>query len=114
AMLHGLWLPPEIARDVAHRPEFVRDARIAKPRDHAHSRRGELRFRRRSLCDGDIVQLGGLPVTSLIRTWRDLAERLALVDLVAAGDSTLRLGATLTGMTRAIAASAGQRAVRKA
>ena len=44
---------------------------------------------RLQLSDGDVVVHQGIRVTSLARTWCDLATMLGVEDLVAAGDNTL-------------------------
>jgi hypothetical protein len=67
---------------------------VEVPRDHARTKRGELTGRRRYLLPDEISIVAGLPVTSPARTWIDLAERLSLPDLIAAGDSVLRMGVT--------------------
>jgi hypothetical protein len=43
-----------------------------------------------ALCDGDVVMVYGVPLTSPARTWCDLSAHLALPELVAAGDALLR------------------------
>jgi hypothetical protein len=86
ARLHELWLP-ELPAD---RVEVIVPCRPALPRDIAGSRRPEVRARRRTLQPDEVVVLDELPVTSPARTWCDLAELLAMPDLIAAGDSLLR------------------------
>lgn len=51
---------------------------------------------------GDIVTRDGLRMTSIPRTWRSLAAVLSLPDLVAAGDSALRAGATVEQLKEVI------------
>lgn len=59
------------------------------------TRRPEFVAHRLQLAPRDIDQVDGVLVTSVARTWRDLATVLNLPDLVAAGDSALRGGTTL-------------------
>jgi hypothetical protein len=86
AELHGLWLPPELQRPI----ELVLRRDVPVPRDHSHSKRPELRGRRRQLDPSEIVVVDGLPVTSAERTWVDLAECMTFPDLIALGDCVLR------------------------
>lgn len=60
-----------------------------------------------------VVRLG-LPVTTLERTWLDLAHLLELPDLIAAGDSVLRLGASPASLAEAAQRARGVRGVRRA
>jgi hypothetical protein len=86
--LHGLWLSQELtALHLATATPGTRGRAMTRTRRH------EFVPHRYQLAECDIVVLGGLLVTSLARTWRDLADVLSLPDLVAAGDSALRLGA---------------------
>ncbi len=90
ARLHGLWLPSDVdgpIEVIVHRYEPKLEARSG-------SRRAELRARRQTLLADEVVQLGGVDVTSEARSWLDLAARLRLPDLIALGDSALRGGAT--------------------
>jgi hypothetical protein len=87
ARLHGLWLP--------NRAETIHIATYGRQgagREMTWSRRPEFVSHRLQLRSEDIVLLDGVPVTSVARTWRDLATLLSLPDLVAAGDSALRAG----------------------
>jgi hypothetical protein len=89
ARLHGLWLPDDGSGE---RAELVLRRHVAVPHAHSHSKRSEIIGRRRRLADDEVELLDGLPVTTAARTWVDLGERLALPDLIAAGDSVLRGG----------------------
>ena len=89
AELHGLFLPPAPDRRI----ELILRADEDPPEQLAHSRRREIRGRRRRLAEDEVGHVGGIPVTTIERTWVDLAEVLALPDLVAAGDCALRAGA---------------------
>ena len=86
AALHGLWLP----ESMHSRVELIVRRDMARPRQLAGSRRREVRARRRTLHPGEIVLRDGLPLTSLARTWCDLAETMPMPDLVAAGDCCAR------------------------
>lgn len=89
--LRGLWLPEEFTGPI----ELLLRGDIEVPHAHAHSKRREFLDRRRKLLPDEIEIVDGLPMTSLARTWVDLGERLSMPDLVAAGDSALRAGASL-------------------
>lgn len=91
ALLHGLWLPPEVGRwvEVIVRPD------VSAPSARSHNRRPGLRARRQLLAPDEWTWLDGIPVTTEARTWLDLAAVLSPPDLVAAGDSALRGSATL-------------------
>jgi hypothetical protein len=86
----------------------------AVPRQLGHSRRVEVRARRRTLQPSDVVRHDGLPLTSPARTWCDLAESLSMADLVATGDSVLRVGCDLDAMRDALHRAFRRRGVVKA
>jgi hypothetical protein len=100
ARIHDLWLPAV--------PDEVHLA-TATPgragRTMTRTRRPEFVPHRFQLRAGDITVIGGVLVTSLARTWRDLAAVLDLPQVVAAGDSALRLGATEDELADAISVS---------
>lgn len=100
ARLHRLWLPE--CSDVIHLAS-------AQPgtagRAMTRTRRPPFVAHRYQLAPDDITLVDGLPVTSLARTWRDLARYLDLPDLVAAGDSALRAGAKLHQLAALLDAS---------
>lgn len=78
AQLHGMPLPPWLkAEELLH---------LTRPNGSAAIRRKGVQGHRRSLQVSEIVHLGGLRLTSLARTWADLAGRLAVEDLVVAAD----------------------------
>lgn len=101
ALLHALWLPAEIDRRI-HVATAIPDQR---GRLMTRTQRPEIVAHRFQLRPEDVVLVDGLPVTSLARTWRDLAMLLSLPDLVAAGDSALRAGATLEELRSVLEAS---------
>ena len=86
AQLHGLWVPRSVRVDItvpagARGPEFT-----------TAPQRLDVVAHRRYLAAHEVVAVSGLQVTTLARTWWDLAAELHLPDLVAAGDSVLRTG----------------------
>lgn len=112
ARLQRLWLPSE--PDV---PEFATAEAGRAARAMRRSRRPEFKVRRRQIPLAHQVIVDGIPMTSLARTWHDLATQLSLPDLVAAGDRALQLGTTedeLWDMARQLAGQRGVRAARYA
>ncbi|HEU5005790.1 MAG TPA: hypothetical protein VFT67_02400 [Jatrophihabitantaceae bacterium] len=89
AELHGLWLP-----NPAETIHIATYGRQGTGREMTWSRRPELTSHRLQLRTEDVTFVDGVPVTSMARTWRDLGTLFRLPDLVAAGDSALRAGAT--------------------
>lgn len=59
---------------------------VARPRGAAVPRRKHVRGRRLRLDEGDIVMLEGVAVTSMARTWLDLASIFDVDDLVVVAD----------------------------
>jgi hypothetical protein len=116
ARLHGLWLPelPELP-DLPETPVEV-IVHPDRPRQESRptSRRGELRARRQMLLPDEVCSVGGLPVTSVARTWLDLSDRLSLPDLIAVGDCALRCGATPDELQLLIARARHRRGVVRA
>lgn len=109
AQVHGLWLPPG---DVPVR--VCVPGRPVEPRRRPHSRRTALRYRRRELRPEDVTVVDGVPVTSLARTWIDLAELVRPADLVAVGDSVLRSGAALDELDDQVQRAGRRRGVVRA
>jgi very-short-patch-repair endonuclease len=109
AQLHGLWLP---TNDVE--PRFTTYTPGRPARGMTRPRRAELSARRQQFGSGDVVSLDGIPVTSPVRTWWDLASVLALPDLVAAGDSLLRSTVTLEEVADMVRRMRGRRGNRAA
>ena len=103
--LHGLWLP----RRTDSRPHVTIPARVAPPAFTAAPKRPEVRVHRRELSGAEIDVVAGIPVTTVARTWCDLAETLSLRDLVAAGDCALGLGSTPADLTEALGRRRGRR-----
>jgi hypothetical protein len=108
AELHGMWIPRSdgIAVTVPARGPANLAPSVQRQRVACH---------RRQLADDETAVVHGLRVTSIARTWYDLAACLRLADLVAAGDAALRGGAvTPAELARGLAARRGQRGVRLA
>jgi len=109
ARLHELWLPEMDERI------HVATARPGCPgRAMTRTRRPQFVAHRFQLRPEDVTVVDGLPVTSLARTWRDLADVLSLADLVAAADCALRAGATVDELAEAIARGSRRRRTRVA
>ena len=83
-------------------------------RSMIRSRRREVVAHRRELPAADLTMLGGVAVTTPARTWVDLAGRLGLPALVAAGDSVLRAGTTEVELEHVVSRNAARRGVRRA
>lgn len=97
ARLHGMWLP-----DLAAKLCFASRTPDRVPSLMNRSKRPQLTFRRMRIPDDELTVVDGVPVTTIARTWRDLARELGLPALVAAGDSALRLGATLSELDEVV------------
>jgi very-short-patch-repair endonuclease len=110
ARLHGLWLPRVNTQPI----EVITPGNPRRPRELGHSRRVEVRARRRVLTDDEITVVADVPVTTVARTWCDLAERITLPDLIAAGDCSLRGRTTIADLTACVDSSAYRRGVRRA
>jgi hypothetical protein len=111
AVLHGMPLPlPAVAP--------VLDVTTPAPR--RATRRGGTRGHSAVLSSADIAVLGGLPVTTVERTWCDLGSILAVPDLVAVADFLLWHEAPMSTATRLAEAievypsRSGRRALRLA
>jgi hypothetical protein len=109
ARIHELWLPglPDEIHLATAQPE-----RLSRGMTRTH--RPEFRAHRRTLTDADRTVVGGVRVMSIERAWIDLAPVLSLPDLVAAGDSALRGGATVERLAAVIERSCHVRGVRRA
>ncbi|MDY6055270.1 hypothetical protein [Micrococcus sp.] len=83
-LLHGLPLPPFLTEDGT--------VHLSRPHRRGASLRPEVTSHARSVPGQDVVRLHGIPVTSIERTWADLAAMLPRgpVDpVVAAGDAAV-------------------------
>jgi hypothetical protein len=109
ARIHGLWLPG--CPDEIH----VATAEPGQPScAMTRTRRPQIRAHRRRLVASDVVEVNGVPVASIARTWVDLAATFALPDLVATGDSALRSGASSVELAEAVGRSSRLKGVRLA
>ncbi|UBH25505.1 hypothetical protein KW076_04775 [Micrococcus porci] len=84
-LLHGVPLPPFLAEDGT--------VHVSRPHARGASGRLEVTSHARSVPAADVTSLHGIRVTSLERTWADLASLVppGLVDpVVAAGDAVVR------------------------
>lgn len=111
ARLHGMWLPQP---RLDERIELVTARPESRPHELARCRRREIRPRRRTLRPHEIVVTDRFALTSIARTWVDLAETLSLEDLVAAGDSALRGSVDHGDLTRAVQEAFRRRGVLRA
>lgn len=109
AVLHGLWVPAEPLT-----PEFATCQRDRRGADMTRCRRPELRTHRRQLRLADRTVVAGIPVTTMARTWWDLAADLSLPDVVAAGDRALQLGCSIDEISELVRVMAGRRGNRRA
>lgn len=98
ALLHGIPLPFELETGPLHvtAPSPARGSKAAGTLGH-----------RSLLRDEDVTTVDAIPVTTVERTWCDLAPMVALPDLVAAGDYLLRWTAPAT--TRELLVEASDR-----
>ena len=111
AQLQELWL---LSWAEFRTPEFIFPAGARRPCERAGTRRAEVRGRRRALRSSEVTIVADVPVTSLARTWIDIAPVLGLPDLVAAGDCALRRGAVVEELEEATARARRQRGVVRA
>lgn len=109
ARLYGLWLPPGL--DEIHLATASPDR---AGRMMTRTRRPELRAHRLQMDEDEKTVLDGVVVTTLARTWRDLAATLDVPALVAAGDRALQLGAGRDGLAAMITRRRNYRGARRA
>ena len=102
AILHGMWLPLEVEQ------RLLLDVAVIKPARAPRDRRviGHHLVRRPGL----VVLRNGLPISSAVETWCQLASMLPTVPLVVAGDSLVKKGRSnpdaMLGALRAAASDA--------
>jgi hypothetical protein len=77
-------------------------------------RRGGIHLHTAPLPASDVVELGGLPVTSLARTVVDLGRTLSMDQAVCAGDAAVRAGCQTEELDVVLAQASGWPGVRKA
>jgi hypothetical protein len=82
--------------------------------DGRGKRRGNVHVHVAPLRDDEVVEVAGLPVTSLSRTVVDLGRSLPLGQAVAAGDAALRAGLPAEVLARSLHAAAGRPAIAAA
>jgi hypothetical protein len=98
---------------------------VIRPEGAAHLNRPHVIVHRMKLYEDEITVLDGIPVTTPERTWLDMAEMLSVDELVAMGDSCVRVPrAELEGramphcaiadLQRMIYRHKGKRGIRKA
>lgn len=104
AALHGLWLPCAPTT-----PEFATAWQGRRSAQMPRARKPEFKTHRRAIPPSQQTAVSGIPVTSLARTWWDLAADLRLPDLVAAGDRALQLGCTREDIAQIVRAMARRR-----
>jgi len=110
ARLYELWLPDDLPIPIHVATATPQRAGRAMTR----AQRPEFVGHRFQLTPDDIAVRNGLPLTSLARTWRDLATVLSLPDLVAAGDCALRSGASTEEMADVLGRTGRTRGARRA
>ena len=106
--------PPRVVGAAADRLDVTVPSVARPPASTTAPQRPEITVHRRALLPTEITTVRGLAVTALPRTFLDLAGLLDLPDLVAAGDSTLRAGATRAELAAAIERWTGHRGVVRA
>lgn len=104
AGLHGIPLPLSLSRD-----DLLHVSHVAGHRAPAAA--GLIGHELR-LAPTDIGAVDGLPVTSVLRTVRDLSGMMAVPDLVAAADSVLHVGHVDLDDLTALARTRGFRGLR--
>jgi hypothetical protein len=73
------------------RKETPETFHIIRPEGAAHLNRPYVVVHRMKLYDDEITAVGGIPVTTPERTWLDMAETLSVDEVVALGDSCVRV-----------------------
>jgi hypothetical protein len=98
---------------------------ILRPEGSAHLNRPYVIVHRMKLYGDEVTTVDGIPVTTPERTWLDMAEMLSVDELVAMGDSCVRMPRTdfegremplccLADLQRMIDRHKGKRGLRKA
>lgn len=98
AVLHGLPMWPDLL-DRVH---------VIRPRAGGGRRGAVVHVHPAPLADGDVVELNGVPVTSLARTVADCARTLSFIRGVGLGDAALRAGLTPDELARQLEVAAGR------
>lgn len=98
---------------------------IIRPEGAAHLDRPHVIVHRMKLYEDEITTVDGIPVTTPERTWLDMAEMLSVDELVAMGDSCVRVPradlegrdtphCSIADLQRMIYRHKGKRGIRKA
>ena len=98
---------------------------VIRPEGEAHLNRPHVIVHRMKLFSDEVTTVNGIPVTTPERTWLDMAEMLSLDELVAMGDSCVRIPrpdledrdmplCSLADLQRMIDRHKGKRGLRKA
>ncbi|MCZ9882895.1 hypothetical protein [Arthrobacter sp. B2a2-09] len=98
---------------------------VIRPEGAAHLNRPHVVVHRMKLYEDEVTTVGGVPVTTVERTWLDMAEMLTVDELVVMGDSCVRRPrvefegrdaplCTLADLQRMIDRHKGKRGLRKA
>lgn len=98
---------------------------IIRPEGAAHLNRPQVIVHRMKLYEDEVTTVDGIPVTTPERTWLDMAEMLSVDELVAMGDSCVRVPrlelegrdtplCSLADLQRMIDRHKGKRGLRKA
>lgn len=104
ALVHGLPVPDAVLQTV----------HVTKIRNSGGKRRPGVHVHVAPLNSAEIVTVDGLPVTSLDRTFVDLARGVGLYDAVAAGDLALRRGMDPAAVVEQLEMSKRRRGIRNA
>ncbi|WP_254678826.1 hypothetical protein [Arthrobacter sp. 24S4-2] len=64
---------------------------VIRPEGEAHLNRPHVIVHRMKLFSDEVTTVNGIPVTTPERTWLDMAEMLSVDELVAIGDSCVRM-----------------------
>lgn len=104
ALVHDLPVP-DTALQTVH---------LTKIRNSGGRRRPGIHIHVAPLSRAEIVRVGGLPVTSLDRTFVDLARVVGLHDAVAAGDAALRRGMDPAAVVEQLDMAKRRRGIRNA
>ncbi|MDQ0241568.1 hypothetical protein [Arthrobacter bambusae] len=98
---------------------------VIRPEGAAHLNRPHVVVHRMKLYEDEVTTVDGVPVTTVERTWLDMAEILTVDELVVMGDSCVRIPrvefegrdtplCTLGDLQRVIDRHKGKRGLRKA
>lgn len=107
------------------RKESTEMHHIIRPEGAAHLDRPHVIVHRMKLYEDEVTTVDGIPVTTPERTWLDMAELLSVDELVAMGDSCVRVPrpefegrdmplCTIADLQRMIDRHKGKRGLRKA